>query len=228
MADLDKLQTKLGVRFKDVSILELSLVHRSYVNESNDVSEHNERLEFLGDAVLEIVVTEYLYRTTNKPEGELTNWRSALVRSENLAEAATDLELGNYLKLSRGEDLSGGRQKIHILANAYEAVIGAIYLDSGLEISKDFIDRTILSRLENILAAGKHIDAKSRFQELSQEHLGITPEYKLEWDKGPDHAKEFGMGVYINEELIATGSGQSKQAAEQDAAREGLLAKGWV
>jgi ribonuclease-3 len=227
MSNLEELQDVLQVKFNDVKRLELALIHRSYVNENADVSEHNERLEFLGDAVLEIVVTEHLYRTTNKPEGELTNWRSALVCSENLAMTANGLGLGTYLKLSRGEELSGGREKTHILANAYEAVIGAIYLDSGLEVSRQFIERTILSRLEEILAAGKHIDSKSRFQELSQEHLGITPEYRLEWDKGPDHAKEFGMGVYINDELIATGKGQSKQSAEQDAAKEGLLAKGW-
>lgn len=225
--DLDALQETLGHRFADPSLLALALVHRSYLNENRGVVEQNERLEFLGDAVLELVVTEHLYRTTTKPEGELTNWRSALVRREHLADVAAALHLGESLQLSKGEELSGGRTKAHILANAYEAVVGAVFLDAGLEVTRAFIHRTVLARLEDLIAAGKHIDAKSRFQEEAQQEFGVTPEYRLHEDQGPDHAKIFTMGLYIADDLVATGTGASKQAAEQDAAREGLRVKGW-
>lgn len=228
MADLVRLQEALGVTFADPRLLELALVHRSALNEQKELREHNERLEFLGDAVLELVVTEYLFRTTNKPEGELTNWRSALVRTEHLAEVAAELQLGDALLLSRGEELSGGRLKPYLLANAVEAVIGAVYLDAGLDAARSFVHDTILTRLERLLAEGKHVDPKSRFQELAQEHEGLTPEYRLVTESGPDHAKQFTMELLVGDEVVATGTGASKQAAEQAAAKAGLEARGWA
>ncbi len=227
MPEREVLEESLGHAFTDPTLLERALVHRSALNERKDLHEHNERLEFLGDAVLELVATEHLYRTTDRAEGELTNWRSALVRTEHLAEVAQVLGIGAALLLSRGEELSGGREKSSTLANALEAVIGAIYLDAGLDAARTFIERTILERLADLLAANRHVDPKSRFQELAQEHLGATPEYRLASEKGPDHAKEFTMDLIVLDEILASGTGASKQAAEQDAARRALEARGW-
>lgn len=204
----------------------LALTHRSAVRQSK-VKGHNERLEFLGDAVLELVTTEYLYNLSERPEGELTNWRSALVQRENLANVAIDIKLGEYLQLSRGEESSGGRTRTSNLANALEALIGAIYLDRGFEASSVFCHKFILGRLEGLLAQGKHRDEKSVFQEMAQDKYGITPHYEILDASGPDHDKHFICAVLIGNEKIAQGEGNSKQRAEQDAAKEGLKAKGW-
>ncbi len=224
-----ELEKRINITFKDKDLLDTAFVHKSYVNEHrNKKSEHNERLEFLGDAVLELVTTDYLYKTyPDKGEGVLTNWRSALVKGKQLAEISQDLELGFYLYLSRGEERSGGRKKNFILANTMEALIGAIYLDQGFEAVHDFIDQYILKQLGKILDQGLHIDAKSHFQEISQEVMGATPEYRLLKEEGPDHDKQFTMGAYINNEFVAEGKGSSKQKAEQEAAFAALKAKKW-
>jgi len=226
---LEDLQKQIGYKTRDKGLYDLAFVHRSFVNESKDVNEHNERLEFLGDAVLELVSTTYLYDNfPDKLEGELTSWRAALVRKENLAAVAKELDFGSLLKLSRGEEKTGGRDKDYILANTLEAFIGALYLDQGYEKAKDFIDRHVLSRLDDILAAGLHIDAKSQLQEMAQEELGVTPVYELLADEGPDHDKTFLMGVKIGDDLAGQGKGSSKQAAEEEAARDALKKKSWL
>lgn len=225
---LEKLKKEIGLKFKDESLLETAFVHRSYLNECDEPKpEHNERLEFLGDAVLELVATEYLYAHYDKSEGILTNWRSALVKGENLAESARKLDLGQYLLLSRGEEQGGGRNKSYLLANVFEAVIGAIYLDQGYEPAKKFINRFVLQFLEEIIDKGLHIDSKSLFQELSQEKTDSTPEYRVLNEDGPDHQKVFTMGAYLNDELIGQGEGTSKQDGEQAAAIDALKNKGW-
>lgn len=217
----------LQFTFKDSSLLEQALLHRSYINEHPEVAINNERLEFLGDAVLELVVTEYLYEHYPLSEGELTLLRSAIVRKENLAAIAKDLHIGEYLYLSKGEEKSGGREKSYLLANAFEAIIGAMYLDQGLAKSKGFLNRTALTTLDSIVANKLHIDAKSLFQEKSQANTGITPEYKLLDEAGPSHAKRFVMGVFLKAEMIATGQGTSKQQAEENAAQNALEVKKW-
>lgn len=220
---------QIGLGENNNELLDQVFIHRSYVNEhKNENLNSNERLEFLGDAVLELITTEYLYRNFDKSEGELTNWRSALVKGPTLAEVAQELELGKYLKLSRGEEKSGGREKDYLLANTVEALIGYIYLQGGYAKAQLFIHRFILVRLQNILEKNLHIDSKSYFQETAQEVLGITPTYDVLGEEGPDHKKTFTMGVYLEGELIATGKGTSKQIAEQDAARNALVKKGWI
>jgi ribonuclease-3 len=223
------LELKIKIEFNNRELLDTAFVHKSYLNEHKDKKkEHNERLEFLGDAVLELVVTEFLYKAyPGKEEGVLTNWRSALVKGKHLAEIAQQLDLGLYLYLSRGEERSGGRKKNYILANSLEALIGSIYLDQGYGNAHLFINEFILKKLGAILEKGLHIDPKSRFQEICQEVLGVTPEYKLIKEEGPDHDRSFTMGAFINEELVATGIGSSKQKAEQEAAQAGLSAKKW-
>lgn len=225
----EELEKRIKITFKNPQLIDTAFVHKSYINEHKDRKmEHNERLEFLGDAVLELVVTDFLFKHYPKEEeGILTNWRSALVKGKNLAEIANELELGMYLYLSRGEERSGGRKKNYILANTLEALIGAIYLDQEYKSAHTFIDEFILKRLGEILEKGLHIDAKSHFQEVAQEVLGVTPEYRLLKDEGPDHDKVFTMGAYIGEEFIAEGSGSSKQKAEQEAAIAALKVKQW-
>lgn len=224
-----ELEAKINLTFTNPEILDTAFVHKSYINEHRDKKkEHNERLEFLGDAVLELVATEFLFKNyPTKAEGVLTNWRSALVKGKHLAEIASQLDLGLYLYLSRGEERSGGRKKNYILANTLEALIGAIYMDQGYNAANVFINEFILKKLGSILELGLHIDAKSRFQEICQEVLGVTPEYRLIKDEGPDHNKSFIMGAYIGQTLVAEGSGSSKQKAEQEAASAGLKVKGW-
>lgn len=222
------LEDRIKFYFKNPDLCRQAFVHRSYVNEADDNLESNERLEFLGDAVLELVVTDFLYKKyPNMAEGELTPIRSALVRGKNLASVASRLNLGVHLFLSKGEDVSGGRQKEYILANATEALIGAIYVDQGYAKAQEFINSYILPETETILEQGTHLDAKSSFQEKSQELENTTPEYRLESEDGPDHSKIFTMGVYLNDQLVAKGSGTSKQKAEQEAAYNGLQIKGW-
>lgn len=216
-------QRKIKVRFKNLELLHQVFVHRSYLNENPGFPlNHNERLEFLGDAVLELVVTEHLFTTYPNPEGDLTNWRSALVKGQMLASVAQELEMGQLLYLSKGEEKSGGKSRSLILANTIEALIGAIYLDLGYSVAQKFVSRYLLGRLPEILEKGLHVDAKSHLQELSQDQLGITPNYKVLSERGPDHAKEFTVGVYIAEKLAGQGSGNSKQAAEQSAASHAL------
>lgn len=223
---LTDLERAIGIVFKKKDFLRQALVHRSAVRESQAYG-NNERLEFLGDAVLELATTEYLFQLSDKAEGELTNWRSALVQGEHLAEISKDLELGQYLSMSRGEEASGGRTKVSTLANALEALIGAIYLDKGFDVSKKFCEDFILHDLDRLLAAGKHRDEKSVFQEKVQETVGVTPHYEVMEEEGPDHDKQFTTAVFIGEEKVALGKGNSKQRAEQAAAKEALKVKGW-
>ena len=215
--------TNLGVTFKDISLLVLAFTHRSYVNEHRKtVKEHNERLEFLGDAVLELVVTEFLYSTYQEPEGILTNWRSALVRTESISAAADKAGFEPLLRLSRGERKGTERARAQILANCYEAVVGAIYLDQGYDVAKEFIAQTILVTFDQILATGSWMDAKSRLQEVAQNKENTTPVYKVISEEGPDHDKTFTIGVYVGKELRGTGIGPSKQIGQQKAAQQAL------
>ena len=227
MKDNKVFEQKVGVVFKDKDLLQKAFTHRSYLNENPELAlEHNERLEFLGDAVLEIVVTEHLYKTySKKPEGELTMWRAALVNSKMLAEVAKELDLGEYLRLSRGEAKEEGKARDYILANTTEAVIGALYLDQGLKICEKVIEQYILSKLPRVLEEKLFEDSKSRFQELAQEEVGITPDYQVLKEWGPDHNKRFRVGVVLGKNTIAEGEGTSKQEAEQDAARNALETK---
>lgn len=223
------LQEKLGIPFKKPELLVQAFVHRSYLNEHHDfVLGHNERLEFLGDAVLELVVTEFLYKEYGNPEGELTNWRAALVNAKILASIAYEIGMEEYLFLSHGESKDAGtKARDYIMANAIEALIGAIYLDRGYEIAQQFIARWILPKLPYILENGLYLDAKSRFQESAQEIEGITPTYRVLHEEGPDHIKSFKVGVYLDKTLVATGEGTSKQEAQTEAAEAGLKIKGW-
>lgn len=213
----------MGDEFTDISLFITAFTHRSYLNEHRKtVFAHNERLEFLGDAVLELVVTEYLYRNYSEPEGILTNWRSSLVRTESIGAAAQRLNFADYLRLSRGEKRGSDRAKQQILANCFEAVIGAIYLDKGYQAADDFITNNILSTFASILESGAWMDPKSRLQEISQSKVGFTPSYKVISEEGPDHEKIFEVGVYINEKLYGKGKGPSKQLAQQHAAEAAL------
>lgn len=229
MSPLESLQATLGYTFRDDQYLRQAMVHRSYLNENPDFPlGHNERLEYLGDAVLELVVSDYLYRKYPNPEGDLTNWRASLVNAKSLSEIAAELGLDTWLMLSRGEAKdkeSKARQNIH--ANAIEAIIGAMYLDGGVAPAQAFIEQRILSKLDHILSNELYIDPKSKFQEKSQEIVGITPSYKVLKEWGPDHDKHFLVGIYLGAEQIATGEGKSKQEAQVDAAANGLVAKEW-
>ncbi len=227
--DFSKFENGIGVVWADKGLLTQAFVHRSYINEHPTFTHgHNERLEFLGDAVLELVVTEHLYRNYPNPEGELTNWRAALVNAKMLAEISSEIGIEANLFLSHGESKDAqSKARQYILANAIEAVIGAMYLDQGFEVVRTFVNRFILSRLPHILEHQLHLDPKSRFQERAQETAGITPTYRVMSEKGPDHAKEFTVGVFLGDELVAQGVGTSKQEAQIDAAEKGLRAKNW-
>lgn len=220
----------LGITFNNPALLRQAFIHRSYVNEHREeASEHNERLEFLGDAVLELVVTRFLFDTyPDKPEGELTAVRAALVNTITISEAASKLNMGNYLLLSRGEARDTGRARQYILANTFEAVIGAIYLDRGYDIAAEFIAANIFPLAENIVDKRLWQDAKSRFQEVAQEKVSVTPSYEVLREEGPDHDKIFTVAVMLRDEKVAEGKGKSKQEAEQVAAQAGLEARGWV
>jgi ribonuclease-3 len=223
MDPLHQFEDKLGLKFNDISLLERAFIHRSYLNEHPGLGlEHNERLEFLGDAVLELVVTDHLYRQYSNPEGDLTNWRSALVKTESLAAIAEQLQIAQYFKLSRGEAKGNARSHALISANAVEAVIGSIYLDQGYDAAKDFIGKYVISRLAEILKTGAWMDPKSKFQETAQEQFGLTPNYRVIEESGPDHDKVFSIGVYVGDKLYGKGSGSSKQAAQQVAAQAAL------
>lgn len=223
---ISELETKIGVNFKDKSLLDCVFIHRSYLNEHRSLGiNHNERLEFLGDAVLELCVTEYLFKKFNKPEGEMTNWRSALVKGESLSDEAKKIGINDLIKTSRGESKNVGKARDLILANAFEALIGAIYIDQGYDAACKFVEKQIIYKLADILEQGTFYDPKSKFQEMSQELLGITPTYELTSESGPDHNKTFLMGAYLNEKKVGEGSGMSKQRAQTEAAKNAL--DGW-
>ena len=227
--DLSTFEDKIGVKFNDKDLLKQAFLHRSYLNEHREVEmDHNERLEFLGDAVVEIVVTDFLFHKYPKtPEGELTSFRAALVNANTMAEVAAGLGLNDHLLLSKGESKDTGRARQIILANAFEALVGAIYLDQGYEAAKDFIARNLFSMTEKIVEEKLWLDAKSFFQEKAQEIAGVTPNYKILSEAGPDHNKKFTVGLFLGEEEISQGAGHSKQEAEQEAARKGLETKRW-
>lgn len=220
--ELEQLEESLGIKFKEPKLLRTATTHRSYLNENKNIKEHNERLEFLGDAVLELVVTEFLYKSYSNPEGDLTNWRSALVKTETISEVAKELEVEKYLLMSRGESQSFGRSRMLILANSFEAIVGAIYLDQGFEVVREFIYKNLIVKLDRILEEKLYIDPKSRFQELVQEKEGITPHYEVISAEGPDHNKIFTIGAYVGSTQWGIGVGTSKQAGQQNAAANAL------
>lgn len=225
----EKFEAMAGITFKNKSLLRQAFTHRSYLNENQGFAlEHNERLEFLGDAVLELIITDYLYeRFENASEGELTSLRSALVNADTCSQVAQKLGVGGFLLLSKGEWKDTGRARQYILANTLEAIIGAVYIDQGYEVAKNFVLTHVATLTEEILKSGAWIDAKSLFQEKAQEHLGLTPVYKTVRESGPDHDKHFVVRVSIGEEIYGEGEGKSKQDAEQEAAHRALESKGW-
>ena len=227
--DIKALQAILEVDFADTQILLSAITHRSYLNEHREATwEHNERLEFLGDAVLELVVTDFLFKTySDKPEGELTAIRAALVNTNSLAVASERMGINKFLLMSKGEAKDEGRARQYILANVFEACIGAIYLDQGYAVARNFIAKRLFDYTEEIIHKRLWQDAKSRFQELSQEHASITPNYETLSQEGPDHDRIFTVGVFLRQEKIAEGKGRSKQEAEQQAAQAAVRAKGW-
>lgn len=229
--DISVFEKKAGVSFSDKALLTQAFTHRSYLNENKGLKmSHNERLEFLGDAVLELISTDYLFKKyPDKTEGDLTSYRSALVNTVSLAKAATNLDINDYLLLSKGEAKDMGRARQIILADTFEAVIGALYVDTGYEAVKDFVKRNLFDLIDiaHIVKNKLWLDAKSRFQEQAQEKLGVTPAYKTLREEGPDHDKMFTLGVFLGDVQVAIGEGPSKQEAEQKAAENGLKEKGW-
>lgn len=229
MPDFEAFAKQLGVSFNDLNLLIEALTHRSYLNEHREYTgSHNERLEFLGDAVLELAATDFLFKKfPASPEGELTAYRAALVNTVSLAESSQALGVNDFLLLSKGESKDTGRARDVILADAFEAIIGAIYMDSGYEAAEAFIAKNLYGKIDKVIADRSYQDAKSRFQELAQEKKGTTPAYETLSEVGPDHDKRFTVGVFIGSEEIARGEGQSKQEAEQAAAVAGLDKMGW-
>ncbi len=230
MPDFQKFAEKIQVEFNDINLLKQACTHRSFLNENKNVGEHNERLEFLGDAVLELVITSYLYRAfPQHDEGQLTAYRSALVNTTSLSRVAESLGVNEYLLLSKGESKDTGRARSIIVADAVEAIIGAIYMDKGYDAAANFISENLLKVLDidEIIEKKSWLDAKSRFQERAQEETGQTPTYKTMKETGPDHSKIFTLGVFIGDTQVALGSGLSKQEAEQQAAEKALEVKGW-
>ena len=220
----DFARSKIGFEFDNIQLLITALTHRSYVNEhKKSVSEHNERLEFLGDAVLELAVTDYLFNNFTDSEGTLTSWRAALVRTESIGEAGSTLGYEPLIRMSRGEKQGSERARQQILANAFEAVVGAIYLEKGYEAAEKFIRKTIINKLETVLESGSWRDPKSHLQEVSQRIDSATPQYRLLEEVGPDHDKIFTLGVYVDGKLMGKGSGHSKQIAQQKAAKAALI-----
>lgn len=227
---LPKLETILGVIFNDHEHILTAITHRSYLNEHREATQdHNERYEFLGDAVLELVVTDFLFNQyPEKPEGELTAIRAALVNTTSLSDVSTKLGINDFLLLSKGEERDTGRARQYILANAFEAVIGAVYLDQGYDAAKEFIARQLFDKTEAIVKKRLWQDAKSRFQELAQEHASVTPGYETLSQTGPDHDRVFTVGAFLGKEKVAEGQGRSKQEAEQAAAEKAIESKGWL
>ena len=228
--DFSELEKNIGVNFSDKKLLKQAFIHRSYINENKDIGlSHNERLEFLGDAVLELVTTEYLYDAyPKKPEGELTSFRAALVNTVTISRIASELDMNEYLLLSKGESKDIGRARQVILANTFESFIGAIYLDRGYDAAKKFITDNLLIKAKVIIENDLWKDPKSLLQEKAQEILSVTPSYKTLKESGPDHNKTFVIGLYFGEELVAEGKGHSKQEAQEDAAKNGLKKKKWL
>ncbi len=229
MPDFDSLASALGVTFNTPALLVEALTHRSYLNEHREYAgSHNERLEFLGDAVIELATTDFLFKKfPTKSEGELTSYRAALVNTVSLAESAQALGLNDFLLLSKGEAKDTGRARDVILADTFEAIIGALYLDQGYAAAESFIAKQLYVKIDGVIARRSYQDAKSRFQEAAQEKRGQTPNYQTLSEVGPDHAKLFTIGVFVGEEEIARGEGQSKQEAEQKAAEAGLDKLRW-
>jgi ribonuclease-3 len=226
---LNEIEEKLGIKFNNPDNLVQAFVHRSYLNENRAFPlPHNERLEFMGDAVLELVVTEYLFENFLNPEGQLTSWRAALVNAKMCSRVASEIGMNKYMLLSHGESKDTSQKaREYILANALEALIGSIYHDQGWDVAKKFINDWIISKLKEVLEEGLWMDPKSRFQEAAQEKVSITPTYKVLREEGPDHQKDFVVGVFLGDEKIAEGEGSSKQEAQTSAAEEGLKIKGW-
>lgn len=227
--DFNTFQEKLGIQFNELDLLRQAFTHRSYLNEHRgEVKGHNERLEFLGDAVLELIATHFLYeKFPAQTEGDLTAYRAALVNAVTCAEVAQDLGMNDYLLLSRGEAKDTGRARGILMANAFEALVGAIYLDQGYDAAKSFIDAYLFPKIDNIIQKKLWLDAKSSLQEKIQDVDGVTPSYAVLKEWGPDHDKHFVVGVHVKDKLLAEGQGKSKQEAEQDAARAALVARGW-
>jgi len=230
MRDIADFEVKINIQFNNKDLLKMAFTHRSYINEHPGLGlRHNERLEFLGDAVLELIVTEELFeRFPNVPEGDLTAYRAALVNTNSLAETANELKLSDFLLLSKGESKDVGKGRTHILANTFEAVIGALYLDLGYEVSRDFLRKFLFPKIAKIVEQKLYRDAKSLVQEIAQEKLSVTPSYQILQQKGPDHDKQFTSGVFFGDDLAAQGQGASKQEAEQAAARKALEDRGWL
>lgn len=223
MSQLEELEEKIKTDFKNPDLLKTALTHRSYLNEHKDIKNSNERLEFLGDAVLQFLTSHFLYeKYPDLPEGELTNLRAALVCTPSLAQVSQELNVGHYLYLSRGEEESDGRSREYILANAFEAILGAVFLDRQLEAAQSLLKTYLFPKVEQIYQNQSYRDFKSRFQEIAQEKLGQTPDYRQMEAWGPDHNKRFLMGVYLSEKLLGQGQGASKQKAEQAAAQDAL------
>ena len=229
MKDFDILENKLGLKFKNKDILKQAFTHRSYLNENPDLKlEQNERLEFLGDAVVELIITEHLYKEyPEKSEGDLTNWRAALVNAKMMTSVAEELGFNDFLLLSKGESKELGKARAYILANTFEAFLGALYLDSGFKTCDEFIKKNLLVNLPSIIKDGSYKDAKSKFQEEAQERVSITPSYKVLKESGPDHDKIFLVGVFLDDQIIAEGKGSSKREAESAAAELALDVKKW-
>lgn len=227
--DLNKLEKNLGIEFQNKELLEVALTHRSFINENKDINRpHNERLEFLGDAVLELITTTFLFdKYPDKNEGDLTSYRTGLVNTYTLSKVADKLSVNDFLFLSKGEAKDTGRARQFILANTMEAIIGAIYRDQGYDKAKEFITNKILVLTDNIVENRLWQDAKSRFQEMAQEKENVTPTYEVLASEGPDHQRIFTVGVFLNGEKIAEGDGEAKQEAEQMAAEKALETKGW-
>lgn len=227
--DLSKLETILGAQFTDISVLKSAITHRSYLNEHREATwDHNERLEFLGDAVLELVVTDFLFKKyPDKPEGELTAVRAALVNTTSLSAASEKLGVNEFLLMSKGEAKDMGRARQYILANTFEACVGALYIDQGYPVAAEFIARNLFSKTDEIVDKRLWQDPKSRFQELAQEYASITPTYETISQEGPDHDRVFTVGVFLRHEKVAEGKGRSKQEAEQAAAEAAIDTKGW-
>lgn len=222
--ELKQFSAEIGVNFNNIELLNEALTHRSFLNENKSIQmNNNERMEFLGDAVLELIVSEHLYHTyQDHPEGDLTSFRAATVKTESLAEVSRAINAGKYLQMSKGEEATGGKDKDYLLANVFEAILGALYMDQGYEACKKFIETTLLPKLDNIVQHRLDIDSKTKFQEVAQKVYRITPTYKLISAEGPDHEKQFTMAVMVGRHEMGRGSGPSKQKAEDNAATEAL------
>lgn len=225
MEQYNEIEEKIGVKFQDKKLLKTAFTHRSYLNENRGQGlQNNERLEFLGDAVLELIISSYLFKNyTDRAEGDLTSIRAAIVRTESIAEETRKLELGQYLKMSKGEEDSGGKEKEYLLANLYEAILGAMYLEHGYDVCRDFVSRTLFLKIETIISEELFIDPKTKIQELMQRKYKVTPIYEIVKEDGPDHEKTFTVALFRDTEKLSEGEGPSKQKAEEDAARNAII-----